>query len=281
MIIGNPPWITNTELSKINSNNVPNKNNFKNKSGFEAITGTSNFDISESILLKMIDEFKNSDSAIAFLCKTTVSRNVFIELIKNSIKYRFIKQVNFNSSKLFKIDADACLFIIQFGQNSLDDEICAVSDISNPSKVLYKFGFVSGKFYSNIDNIPPIDGECQFEWRQGVKHDCAKIMELTYNNNQLKNKNNENVYIENLLLYPLLKSSNLKKPIVNKTSNYTIITQKKVKQDTDYIRSDAPKTWKYLNDNKEFFDKRKSSIYNNAPDFSIFGVGDYSFKNIK
>ena len=29
--------------------------------------------------------------------------------------------------------------------------------------------------------------------------------------------------------------------------------------------------------NKEYFDKRKSSIYRDKPDFSIFGVGDYSF----
>jgi hypothetical protein len=32
-----------------------------------------------------------------------------------------------------------------------------------------------------------------------------------------------------------------------------------------------------LNDHKTFFDKRKSSIYNNKPKFSIFGIGDYSF----
>lgn len=281
LIIGNPPWITNTELSKINSSNVPHKVNLKNLRKIDAMMGNSNFDISEYITLRIIDKFKDTKSTIAFLCKTTVSRNVFIELIKNNIKYSFIKQINFDSSKIFKIDADACLFIIQFGEKALADKICEVCDISNPSKVLYRFCFKSDKFYSNISNVPEIDGECQLEWRQGVKHDCAKVMELELKNNQLKNKKGDNVNIEKTLVYPLLKSSQLKKPVVNETSRYIIITQEKIKQDTKYIESEAPETWKYLNDNKEYFDKRKSSIYNNAPDFSIFGIGDYSFKKYK
>ncbi|MBQ9161268.1 MAG: hypothetical protein IJ122_08140 [Methanobrevibacter sp.] len=78
-----------------------------------------------------------------------------------------------------------------------------------------------------------------------------------------------------------MKSSQLKKPVVKKTQRHILITQEKIKQDTSYIEAEAPKTWKYLNDNKEYFDKRKSSIYNNTPEFSIFGIGDYSFKKYK
>ncbi len=281
LIIGNPPWITNAELSKINSKNVPLKSNFRNEMAIDARMGNSNFDISEYIILKMIDEFKDTISTIAFLCKTTVSRNIFIELNRNNINYSFIKQLNFDSYKIFNIDADACLFVIQFGGKTLTNKICEVADISKPSEVLYKFGFKNDKFYSNIKDIPPIDGNCQMEWRQGVKHDCAKIMELTRKNNRFLNKNNEKVEIENTYIYPLLKSSQLKKPIVNNTSKHIIITQKKIKQDTSHIKTDAPETWKYLNNNKEYFDRRKSSIYNNAPDFSIFGIGDYAFKKYK
>ena len=281
LIIGNPPWITNAELSKLNSKNIPHKSNYKHKMAIEAMTGDSNFDITEFILLRLIDEFKHSKTTLAFLCKTSVSRNIFKELIYSNIKYSFIKQLNFNSSKIFKIDAEACLFILEFGEKSATDMTCEVSDISNPDKILYRFGFKSGKFYSNIDDASDIDGECVFEWRQGVKHDCSDIMELDCENSQLKNKNGEIVCIEKTLIYPLLKSSHLKMPIITESSKYTIITQKKIKQDTSYIKDDAPKTWKYLNDNRQYFDKRKSSIYNNKPDFSIFGIGEYSFKKYK
>lgn len=280
LIIGNPPWITNTEFSKVNEN-ITVKSHFKNLKKTDEMKINSNFDISEDIILKMIDEFKNTDSTIAFLCKTTVSRNIFIELIKNNIEYSFIKQLNFNSYKLFNIGDDACLFILQFGGKTLKDKICEVAEISQPSKTLQRFGFVSDNFYSNIDNIPRIDGKCQIEWRQGVKHDCANIMEIISKNNQFKNKKGDILDIENTFLYPLLKSGQLKKAIVNQSSKYVVITQKRIKQDTSYIKSEAPKTWKYLSDNKEHFDKRKSSIYYNTPNFSIFGIGDYSFKKYK
>lgn len=258
LLLGNFQHIANTELSQINEK-----------------------DLKIDTILKIIDEIENTNSTIAFLCEKTVSRDIFIELIKTKIKYNFIKQLNLNSYKNFNIDENSCLFILQFGGTPLKDKICEISDISNPSQILQRFGFISGKFYSNIDNIPLIEGKCQIEWRQGVKHDCANIMELIYENNQLKNKKNETVDIENNLLYPLLKISQLKQPIINESSRYIIITQKKIKQDTSYIENEAPKTWQYLNNNKKYFDKRKSSIYNKTPDFSIFGIGDYSFKKYK
>jgi len=281
LIIGNPPWITNTELSKINSSNLPLKFNYKNEMAIDAMMGDSNFDISESIILKMIDEFKDTCATIAFLCKTIVSRNIFKEMKRREISYSFVKQLNFNAGKVFKIDADACLFIVQFGGEDLTEGICEVSDIMDPSRILYKFGFVDGKFYANILDVPDVDGECVYEWRQGVKHDCSSVMELKYENKHLINKNMEEVVVESDLLYPLLKSSDLKSAVITQSLKFIIITQRKVKQDTSYIEKDFPMTWDYLNRNREFFDRRKSSIYKNASRFSIFGIGDYSFRKYK
>ena len=271
LIIGNPPWNTNTYLFKTNSDiqNTDNSNIL------------DNFEISELIILKIIEEFKNKSATIAFLCKRIVSRKIFIELIKNNVPFSFIKQLNFNFYDIFGSDEDACLFIIQFGGTRLAEKTCEVADISNPSQTLYKFGFKSDKFYYNIDKNPKIDGKCQIDWKSGVKHDCGKIMELTHKNKRLINMENEKVSIENILIYPLLKSQDLKKPIINKTSKYILITQQKIKQDTSYIKTKAPKTWQYLNNNKKYFNNRKSSIYKNAPDFSIFGIGEYSFKKYK
>ena len=39
LIVGNPPWVTNSELSILNSQNLPSKSNFQNRRGIEAITG--------------------------------------------------------------------------------------------------------------------------------------------------------------------------------------------------------------------------------------------------
>lgn len=281
LIIGNPPWATNTELSKLNSSNLPEKSNYRNEMAIDAMTGDSNFDISEAIIRKIVNEFKQTNSTIALLCKTIIVRNIFKELVATNTPYSFIRQLNFDASRIFRIDAEACLFILQFGGTPLTDRRCDVSDLSKPDRTLYRFGFKDENFYSNIDDIPKIDGKCVFEWRQGVKHDCSSIMELDCVDGHLINKNDEKLSIEATLVYPLLKSSQIKKPIITETTKYILITQKRINQDTSYIRDEAPKTWDYLNDNKEYFDKRKSSIYNGKPDFSIFGIGDYSFKKFK
>jgi methylase of polypeptide subunit release factors len=43
LIVGNPPWVTSSELSILNSQNLPLKSNFQNRRGIEAITGSGNF----------------------------------------------------------------------------------------------------------------------------------------------------------------------------------------------------------------------------------------------
>ena len=83
------------------------------------------------------------------------------------------------------------------------------------------------------------------------------------------------------MVFGLLKSSDLKNTVIKETRKYTIVTQKKVGQATNYIKELYPKTYDYLNSNLSRFMDRKSSIYIGKPMFSIFGVGDYSFKPYK
>ena len=275
LIIGNPPWIKNEKISKVYTKKNPNYNNSNSKS--KLTSDNEYLDISESIILKMINTFKNTQSTIAVLCKTTVSRNIFLKLIKNNVKYSLIKQINLNSKKIFNINVDSCLLIIQFCSKNLNETACKVSDISNPNKILYE---IIPPTKNNSNNNYQIDGTFPLEWKQGVKHDCAKIMELTCHNHKLINKKGNEVFIETTFLYPLIKSGDLKKPIINTTSKYIIITQKNIKQNTRHIQSKAPKTWAYLTDNQKYFDDRKSAIYKNTPKFSI-GIDESSFKKYK
>jgi len=106
-------------------------------------------------------------------------------------------------------------------------------------------------------------------------------MELTKKDGKFYNGNLENVDIEETCVYPLIKSSGLKKYIVSETSKYVIVTQKKIKDNTSILKTTAPNTWDYLCNNLQSFENRKSSIYKGSPAFSIFGVGDYSFSRYK
>ena len=281
LIIGNPPWVTNSKLSSLGSSNLPKKSNFKKHNGFDAITGKGNFDIGEYISLQLIDKFSNQNGNIAFLVKNSVVKNILIEQNRKQYKISNIKQFNIDAKKEFNAYVNACLLFCSFGTDT--DFLIKEYDFYS-SKYLREYGWVNNKFVANLEfykKTEKIEGISPFEWRQGVKHDSSKIMELENINGSFINNKKETVKIENDLVYGLLKSSDLKGNIINNTRKYTIITQKKVGQDTKYIKDQYPKTYNYLFANIEHFTKRKSSIYKGKPMFSIFGIGDYSFKPFK
>lgn len=282
LVIGNPPWVTNSTLSTLNSDNLPHKTNFKRLRGIDAITGASNFDICEYIMLRLISEFNGTNAVIAMLCKTSVARNVFRELSRNSVYYDYCEMLEFDAAKVFGINASACVFVIKLSDVYSGANKCDVYAFDDYAKLKHSYSFAHGQLYNSA--LMPSDGfegrSC-FEWRQGVKHDLSRIMELTYNEGVFINGYNEIVDIEDTLIYPLVKSSMFKAPVIDGSNKYVIVTQSKARGDTAYIKQLAPKTWRYLQANFNAFENRKSSIYNGAPPFSMFGVGDYSYSTYK
>ena len=279
LVIGNPPWATNAELNY----NLPQKSNFKGRSGIEAITGSSNFDICEYIILRLIEAFRGKNAVIAMLCKTSVARNLFMELNRTSAKAEYVKMLNFDSGKVFGISAPTCLFVVKLSNSVNNTSKCVVADIYYPEKILNEIQWKDGSLFSIVQGVKDLEGSCQYEWRQGIKHDCSSVMELERVGKGIyRNKRKEEVKLEDKLVFPLIKSSHFKQPVIcEKFKKYVIVTQKKPREDTSYIKRYAPNTWRYLESNKEQFDGRKSSIYSGAPEFSMFGVGDYSYAKYK
>jgi hypothetical protein len=79
----------------------------------------------------------------------------------------------------------------------------------------------------------------------------------------------------------MLKSSDIGNDEIRYGRKFMLVTQKYVGEDTFQIKNIAPKTWHYLETHSELLEKRASSIYQNRPLYSIFGVGDYSFSSWK
>ena len=280
LIIGNPPWVTNSMLSAMESSNLPQKENFKGLTGFDAITGASNFDICEYIILNLINRCEHTNSTIAMLCKSLVARNVFLELQRKKVAFEYCDMIEFNAQKVFNISADACVLIIKLSENKdLHPNVYHVTSFEDKNKyetIKYEDGILK-----NTNLQDDFNGISCFEWRQGVKHDCSKVMELTNTKNGYVNKQKNEIDIEDTIVFPLIKSSMIKKPIIKEFKKSVIVTQKKIGEETEYIKTIAPKTWKYLQDNIALFKKRKSVIYKKAPDFAMFGVGDYSYSPYK
>jgi hypothetical protein len=283
LIVGNPPWVTNAQLGILNSDNLPKKSNFKGHNGFDAITGKGNFDIAEYISLMLLKAFSNINGEFAFLLKNIVIKNLINDQNYNRFRIGNISQLSIDAKKEFNVSADASLFYCKL--NSEPEYKCLRSSIYDTNvKTNDYFGYVDGKFVSSLNTYhryKKYDGKSSLVWRQGVKHDCSKIMELEKINNHFLNQINEEVILEEDLVYGLLKSSDLNKDVIDTTRKYTIITQKKIGEDTSYIANKYPQAFTYLERNKEYFDARKSKIYKDKTPYSIFGIGDYSFYKYK
>jgi len=279
LIIGNPPWVTSSNLGAIDSDNLPEKSNFHGRQGIEAITGKSNFDISEWMLLRYLDWLKNDEGTIAVLCKTSVARKILLHIWK--------KKGALHAAHIYKIDAlqhfgaavDACFFILELNPKA-QTLSCDVFDALNATTPSHKLGFLDGHIISDITtfnrhrHLLGIDGN--YTWRSGIKHDCSKIMELAITPDGYQNGLGEIVPIEETFLFPMLKSSDIGNGRII-CRRMMLVTQKLIGENTNYIKTDAPKTWDYLQQSAVLLSKRGSVIYKNKPAFSIFGVGSYSF----
>ncbi len=280
LIIGNPPWVTSSELGMLQSCNLPEKSNFQGRNGLEAITGKSNFDISEWMLLKHLDWLKKRQGAIAMLCKTAVARKILLQAWKSGYPISSSRVYKIDAFRYFGASVDACFLVIQItGEQSSND--CTVYESLESTLPSFTIGFHKGivvadvSLFKKFENL--LGADTNYNWRSGIKHDCSKVMELEKDGSAYQNGINGRVPIEDIYLYPLLKSSDIGNGKVRDIRKYVLVTQKFVGEDTSQIKTNAPKTWRYLTDNSDLIEKRSSSIYRNRPPFSIFGVGDYSF----
>lgn len=276
LILGNPPWVTNAALGTIDSSNLPKKENFQGLRGFDAKTGKANFDIAEWMLIRLMEAL-SPFGAIAMLCKTMTARKVLKHFWKTRSGFVGSSLFLIDAKRYFDVSVDACLFFTT-GLLKTDRTASVYSELS-VSSTKSEFGLIDGHLVSDVTSYreySDLDGGSPYTWRSGIKHDASEIMELEPKNDHYRNGLGEDVAIEPYCVYPLLKSSDLGNGRI-KARRAVIITQKNTGDKTDAILRIAPKTWRYLESHASHLDERKSSIYENRPRFSIFGIGDYSF----
>ncbi len=284
LVIGNPPWVTNSELAKLRSENLPVKKNFQRFNGIEAITGKSNFDISEWMLIREIEALQGKNAVLAMLCKTTIARKTVLYAWKNKYKFNYAAIRRIDAKKHFSVAVDACLLVIQFMPGS-DKTYCSCSVFSSlhDIKPSYVLGLRNGRLVSNVEVVDTYK-DCisttssEFVWRSGIKHDSAKVMELRIDDGgKIWNGYDDLVDIETNLMYPMLKSSDLANGKIKPIKRFMLVPQKLVGSDTSSLKHAYPKTWNYLMSYSSVLDKRRSSIYKKRPRFTIFGVGEYTY----
>ena len=284
-VVGNPPWVTNAELGTLGADNLPEKHNFKQHSGLDALTGKSNFDVSEFILLMMLDAFGEREGRLAMLLKSGIIKTLVRDLPEYPYPLGALEALGIDAKKHFDASVDAALLSGRFGTDEPAHQ-CRVAELDAPEAPTRTFGWVEDKFVSDgarYDASARYDGASPMEWRQGLKHDCARVMELEPQSGEdlYENGLGENVQLEPDLVHALLKSSDLKQPVAEPARKAVIVPQRQVGRETEARLQAYPKLLDYLQRHREALDGRGSSIYDGKPPFSIFGIGDYAFRPFK
>lgn len=282
LIIGNFPWVTNSQQSIIGGENLPTKRNFYNRSGFDAMTGKSNFDISEWMLIRSAELLRNRKGYLAMLCKTSVARKFLNYLHSEKIGLQQASIYGIDAKGYFNVSVEACLLFCEFDPQSHNYDYDFFTDIDSLKS--QRVGHRNGLIVRDLDTFNRLNkyyGVSKIKWRSGIKHDCSDVMEVIKAGNGYINGLGEFFEIESEYLYPLLKGSDVANKRTSTTNRYTLVTQRMVGESTNEIKNNAPKTWAYLEKHAEILDKRKSRIYKNNPRFSIFGVGKYTFAPFK
>lgn len=279
LVLGNPPWVTNAHLASLGSANLPAKSNFQRHNGMDAITGKANFDISEWMLIQLLEALDGRHGSLAMLCKSAVARKVLLHGWKHGTPFGGASIHKIDANLHFDASVDAALLIIDF-QPAASTHIAKVFSSLGVEATQTTIGYEDGYLLADVERYRQwkhLGGTGVLRWRSGIKHDCSRVMELRREGQKYRNGFGELIDLEGTYVYPILKSSDLANGARGENARCVIVTQKQVGEDTRAIAERAPKTWDYLSRHAEPLAKRASSIYRNRPPFSIFGVGDYSF----
>jgi len=283
LVIGNLPWVTSSQLGAINGQNLPEKSNFQQLRGLDARTGKSNFDIAEWMMIRLLEIMGDQPVAIAMLLKSSVVRRL--------LSYAWSRQrpvwkadfYRFDAQRWFGASVDAGLFVCE-PNNGPAEPVCSMRELDAPQQVSHHLSIRGNELTPDsaaFDATGRLSMErgndTQYRWRSGVKHDCGPVLELRQTSRGLVNGLGEHVDVEEPLVYPPLKGSAIAADKTVGQSRYILLPQRSTSEETAKLRQSAPKAWGYLKAHCENFAARRSSIYRGRPEFSIFGVGPYTF----
>ena len=208
----------------MNGSNLPTKENFLGLRGIAARTGKSNFDISEWMLIQLVRALRGRAATVAMLCKSATARKL--------LRYAWQNDGRVAEAALYRIDAgghfdaavDACLLVARTGSTGpCEADVYPSLAATVPSN---RVGLAGHDLVADIRTYRRcrhLEGLSPYQWRSGVKHDCAAIMELRpVVNGTLENKLGERVELEPDWLYPLLKCTDLARNVPSPWSCSTV-----------------------------------------------------------
>lgn len=268
LVVGNPPWITLADLPRSGSRvkfpvTLPGR-------GADAATGAANSDLAECVWQRLLFEMNEPDMEIALLSKTSVAHRVLALLSRYRLPATNIRLWPIDARAVFGAEVDACLLAVRLGSDTRATACTTHRSLdAEPSSTI------------PLEQAHAAEGvRSPIEWRQGIKHDLVKVMQLgTDQDGVLRNGYGDVVDVEPCCLSPMLKAADVHAG--RPPAKTMVVTQRHTGDDTKHLQEHSPRLWAYLQRHRALFDARRSRIYRNRPPFSLFGVGPYTFTNWK
>lgn len=288
LLLGNPPWVTNAAVGRLGGKNLPVKTNDRRVAGLRAITGSSNFDISEWMLRALLRAGFPRGARLVMLCKSTVARRIVAFVAAEGLPFAGSLHT-IDSQRTFDASVDAVVLSawpVERGRGvfamhpSIDAPatrtMAVVGDVVTSD--LGAFERTAHLARSPVSGRRRPDDEPA--WRSGVKHDAAKVMELSRDEGGLSNGLGERVVVEDEVVYPFLKGSD----VANGRppgARAIVIPQRSLADGTAELAARTPAAHAYLVRHAARFEARKSRVYRGRGRFAVFGIGPYSFAPYK
>ena len=277
LVLGNPPWVTNSNVGAIGGCNLPPKSNADRLRGIQAITGSANFDISEWMIRQNFHWLDGRVGSVAVLCKTSVARKVLARAWSSGACIGHAAIHRFDAAKAFGVTVDACLLHVRFVAAGKGNR-CEVYDSLEASAPSASLAYRDGVLLADAalyETVSELRTTRVGPWRSGLKHDCSRVFELRCANGRLMNGLREEVAVEAAVVFPLLKSSDVAQRRPPRMR--VLVPQRSMAESPLDLECRAPKAWRYLLAHQDAIGERASSVYRKRPPFSIFGIGPYSF----
>lgn len=282
LVLGNPPWVTNAAVAAVAGTNLPQKQNVYGLRGLAAKTGKANFDIAEWMLIRLLQALRGRKATLAVLCKTATAQKVLRHAWHQDLRVTSATLHHIDAGEHFGAAVEACLLIARLGEPGP----AAAKIYPNLAAKIptHRFGIAGKGLVADLDayeRLRHFEGLSPYQWRSGVKHDCAPVLELQpLDGGLFANKLGEEIPLENKTLFPLLKGTELARRGAIPTRK-VLLPQTRLGEDTSTLAISAPLAWQYLDRHRARFTARKSSIYTKGAAFAIFGIGDYAFSDWK
>ncbi|HEX7299721.1 MAG TPA: hypothetical protein VF257_11990 [Solirubrobacteraceae bacterium] len=274
LAIGNPPWVTSAAQAHAGRANLPVKSNgdFALR-GLDALTGQANFDIAEAILLRIIAALDGfADWRLAFLVKRSVAMKLARRLLGRAEVLSFS---SIDAFQHFGASVDAGLFYARVSTSAAPAIDIAIADeLGGP--IVRRAGLRDTRFVEDLDaysRVAALEAARLVAWRQGIKHDLAKVLELRAEGDGWKNGFGEMVDVEEDALAPLYKSSDLAHG--RPSGRMLPLYQTDLTGPVPDLDDRWPRLAAYLRAHEAAFASRRSRIYCGKHPFMLFGVGPY------